>query len=680
MSRDPAALMEGPASFRDLALSEPVLQALIDVGYESPSPIQAATIPVLLAGADMLGQAQTGTGKTAAFALPALSRIELSLLEPQVLVLVPTRELALQVAEAFQRYAAHLKGFHVLPIYGGQSYQPQLNALRRGVHVVVGTPGRVIDHMNRGTLKLSALKLLVLDEADEMLAMGFVDAVESILEKTPPHRQVALFSATLAAPIRRIAQRHLRSPVEVTIKSKTSTATNIRQRYWVVSGMHKLDALTRILEAETFDGMLVFTRTKQGTVELAERLEARGFAAAPLNGDIPQAQRERTVARLKSGQIDILVATDVAARGLDVERISHVINYDVPYDTESYVHRIGRTGRAGRTGEAILFVAPRERNMLRAIERATRQSIEAMNLPSADAVNARRIARFKQRVTEALAQNGSEVFRPVLEELERETGVALLDIAAALASMSQGNTPLLLGAKPEAATAATSATGATGAKVEAGDAGDAGAPQTRVAPPAARRRPAEMRPIPPRPAAAEPIETRSADMPAPRPAATVTRLPDARLPDARPAHADASPPNPASSAALAPALTRAPVSMPTPAPARTRARVRATPREEPVRGRASAAEMETFRIEVGAQHGIKPGNIVGAIANEAGLEGTFIGRVDIREDHSYVDLPEGMPKPIFKELQKVRVVGRELRISRVTAKAPKPPRKLLTRR
>src|SRR6202050_211500 len=313
---DPADPTLSSATFRDLALSEAVLRALTDVGYESPSPIQAATIPVLLSGVDMLGQAQTGTGKTAAFALPALTRIDLTKHEPQVLVLVPTRELALPVAEACLKYAAHLKGFHVLPIYGGQSYQPQLNALRRGVHVVVGTPGRVIDHMNRGTLKLDGLTLVVLDEADEMLRMGFIDAVESILEQTPPQRQIALFSATIPAPIRRIAQKHLRSPVEVTIKSKTTTAANIRQRYWLVSGVHKLDALTRILEAEPFDGMLVFTRTKQSTVELAEKLEARGFAAAALNGDIPQPQRERTVAQLKSGQIDIVVATDGAARGL----------------------------------------------------------------------------------------------------------------------------------------------------------------------------------------------------------------------------------------------------------------------------------------------------------------------------------------------------------------------------
>jgi ATP-dependent RNA helicase DeaD len=601
MSAVPADDSPSATSFRDLALSEPVLRALTDVGYESPSPIQAATIPVLLSGADMLGQAQTGTGKTAAFALPALTRIDLSKHEPQVLVLVPTRELALQVAEAFLKYAAHLKGFHVLPIYGGQSYQPQLNALRRGVHVVVGTPGRVIDHMNRGTLKLTGLTLLVLDEADEMLRMGFVDAVESILEQTPPQRQVALFSATIPAPIRRIASKHLRTPVEVTIKSKTSTATNIRQRYWMVSGMHKLDALTRILEAETFDGMLVFTRTKQSTVELAEKLEARGFAAAPLNGDIPQPQRERTVGRLKAGQIDIVVATDVAARGLDVERIGHVVNYDVPYDTESYVHRIGRTGRAGRKGEAILFIAPRERNMLRAIERATRQAIEPMNLPTVDAVNALRIAKFKQRVTEAVPTAAAGALRPVLEQLESETGLPLIDIAAALASLSQGTTPLLLAGKSE--------------------------------------RPAEAHP--PAERAHGGREERS-----PRASERVPERQRDHAPESRRA------PDRSRAADAAPSFDRA---------------------RKP-RAKSAAGLMETFRIEVGSVHGIKPGNIVGAIANEAGIEGVHIGRVDIREDHSFVDLPDGMPKQIFKDLQKARVVGRELRISRVSEKPPKPPR------
>ncbi len=608
MSAVPADPIVNGVSFSDLALSEPVLRALADVGYESPSPIQAQTIPVLLSGKDMLGQAQTGTGKTAAFALPALTRIDLSRHEPQVLVLVPTRELALQVSEAFLRYAAHLKGFHVLPIYGGQSYQPQLNALRRGVHVVVGTPGRVIDHMNRGTLKLSGITLLVLDEADEMLRMGFVDAVESILEQTPPQRQVALFSATIPAPIRRIAAKHLHSPVEVTIKSKTSTATNIRQRYWMVSGMHKLDALTRILEAETFDGMLVFTRTKQATVELAEKLEARGFAAAPLNGDIPQPQRERTVARLKAGQIDILVATDVAARGLDVERIGHVVNYDVPYDTESYVHRIGRTGRAGRKGEAILFIAPRERNMLRAIERATRQVIEPMNLPSVDAVNTLRIAKFKQRISDTVAKGEANIYRPVLEQMEAETGLPLIDIAAALASLAQGTTPLLLAGKSERA--------------------PEHAP--RETPPPRAHTPSREH-VPPR----EHTPREQVPPPQYRPA-------DRESPTERQQSRDVPPP-------------RAPL------------------------GKSAAGQMETFRIEVGSVHGIKPGNIVGAIANEADIEGVHIGRVDIREDYSYVDLPEGMPKPIFKSLQTVRVAGRELRISRVSEKTPRPPRATLGR-
>ncbi len=652
-----------PVSFRDLALSEDILRALTDVGYESPSPIQAATIPVLLAGNDMLGQAQTGTGKTAAFALPALTKIDLSKKDPQVLVLVPTRELALQVAEAFQKYAGHLKGFHVLPIYGGQSYQPQLNALKRGVHVVVGTPGRIIDHMNRGTLKLSGLTLLVLDEADEMLRMGFVDAVESILQQTPPKRQVALFSATMPAPIRRIAQKYLHSPTEVTIKSKTSTAANTRQRFWVVSGMHKLDALTRILEAETFDGMLIFTRTKHATVELAEKLEARGFSAAALNGDIPQPQREKTVARLKSGQLDIVVATDVAARGLDVERISHVVNYDVPYDTESYVHRIGRTGRAGRTGEAILFIAPRERNMLRVIERATRQVIEPMNLPTVDAVNASRIGKFKARITEIMAKGEASAYRPVLEQLEEETGLPMIDIAAALASLAQGSTPLLLGAKAE----------------RRDEAPFREPPARNEARP---RRDREQHAAPERPARYERDVPADHHTPAARPAPARRPAPAERndtaerqSPTDQQARAERSPERDSPRRDSAPRAQDRDVSD-TPAPRTQRAR-------------SAASEMETFRIEVGATHGIKPGNIVGAIANEAGIEGVHIGRVDIRDDHSFIDLPEGMPNPIFKSLQKVRVAGRELRISRVKEKSAKPPRnpagrhverKLLSRR
>ena len=432
-------------AFADLGLSEQVLAAVAAIGYESASPIQAATIPALLEGADVLGQAQTGTGKTAAFALPILSRIDVSKKAPQALVLVPTRELAIQVAEAFQKYSTGLKGFHVLPIYGGQSYTPQLNALRRGTHVIVGTPGRVMDHLDRGTLTLEGITTVVLDEADEMLAMGFADAMESILGKLPAERQVALFSATMAPNIKRIAQRHLRNPREVIIRSRTTTGANIRQRFWMVSGVHKLDALTRILEVEPFDAMLVFARTKQGTAELAEKLQARGFSAVALNGDVPQALRERIVSQLKAGKIDILVATDVAARGLDVERISHVVNFDVPYDTESYVHRIGRTGRAGRSGDAILFIAPRERNMLRLIERATRQPIEQMNLPGVEAVHARRYERFKERVVAALAAPAAQQLRATITQLADETGSDALDLAVALASMLDAGVPILGG-------------------------------------------------------------------------------------------------------------------------------------------------------------------------------------------------------------------------------------------
>lgn len=555
-------------NFRNLSLNEAIVKALEDVGYETPTPIQAATIPHLLAGSDVVGQAQTGTGKTAAFALPILSRIELEQHSPQALVLVPTRELAIQVAEAFQRYAVHLKGFHVVPIYGGQSYAPQLHSLHRGVHVVVGTPGRVMDHIKQGSLKLATLKHIVLDEADEMLRMGFIDDVEWVLEQAPKQRQIALFSATMPAAIRRIAQNHLHKPAEVTIKSKTSTANNIRQRYWIVSGMHKLDALTRILEAEPFEAMLVFTRTKVATEELAQRLEARGFAAEALNGDIVQAQRERTIARLKSGQVDIVVATDVAARGLDVERVSHVVNYDVPHDPESYVHRIGRTGRAGRSGEAILFIAPRERNMLRVIERTTRHTMEEMALPTIEDVNDRRVARFHERISAALAADEGEPFRALIERYQSEHNVPAIEIAAALAAITQGKKPLLLDAE-----------GTRPAPVEA-----------RVE----KARPERARHERPR------HEKTGHEKAGP---AQRYRIPD-------------------------------------------------------------GATMETYRIEVGRVHGVQPGNIVGAIANEAGIDGKHIGRVVIRDDHSFVDLPAGMPKELVGQLRNARVAGQKLEISR----------------
>jgi len=556
---EPAAIPQ----FNELQLPANLLSALKELGYESPSPIQAATIPALLAGRDMMGQAQTGTGKTAAFALPALARLDMSLRRPQVLVLAPTRELAIQVAEAFQRYACHIPDFHVLPLYGGQSYSTQLAALKRGVHVIVGTPGRVIDHLERGSLKLADLRTLVLDEGDEMLRMGFIDDVESVLKRAPEQRQIVLFSATMPTAIRRIAKTYLRDPAEITIAVATTTATNIRQRYWWVTGVQKLDALTRILEVETFDALLIFTRTKIGTEELAQKLQARGFAATAINGDIQQAQRERTIQQLRDGKIDILVATDVAARGLDVERISHVLNYDVPHDTESYVHRIGRTGRAGRSGEAILFVTPREKNMLRAIERATRQPIEQMTLPTVEAVNDQRAARFVTRVMEALESTNLGPFRELVDRVLQERGVPAEEVAAALASLLQGDTPLLLKAdRPERAPSHT--------------ARDTGESESK-------------------------------------PPARSTR---------RPARGDT--------------------------------------RDEP--------GMETYRLDVGREHGVSPGNIVGAIANEAGIESRFIGRIDIRDAYSLIDLPEGMSKPVLAQLRKVWVAGQQLGI-RVAAEA-----------
>ncbi|MHB8310765.1 MAG: DEAD/DEAH box helicase [Metallibacterium sp.] len=551
------------ANFSALGLPEPLLRALQAVGYETPSPIQAATIPPLLAGKDLLGQAQTGTGKTAAFALPILARIDLTRAEPQALVLAPTRELAIQVAEAFSRYAAQLPGFHVLPIYGGQGYGPQLHALRRGAHVIVGTPGRVIDHLERGTLKLDALAHLVLDEADEMLRMGFIDDVESILKKTPPRRQVALFSATMPQAIRRIAQTYLRDPVEITIKGKTTTVAEVQQRYWLVSGLHKLDALTRILEVETFDGMIVFARTKQATDELAEKLSARGFSAAALNGDVPQALRERIVQRFKDAQIDILVATDVAARGLDVERVSHVLNYDIPTDTESYVHRIGRTGRAGRSGDAILFVTPRERHLLRAIERSTRQPITPMQLPGAEAVNDRRIARFMERITEARAREGTDEFQRLLERYEQEQNVPAIEIAAALARMVQGDKPLLLSDAPSAH-AREFAPDARGERHERGE---------------------------------------------------------------RPAHSGAA------------------------------RGARAT-------SGGTSGPLVTYRVEVGRRHGVKVGNLVGAIANEGGLDNSQIGSIALQGDHSFVDLPADLPAATLHSLAKARVGGERLLLRR----------------
>ena len=580
---------ETVTQFSQLELKNSIVKVLNDIGYETPSPIQAQTIPLLLEGKDVLGQAQTGTGKTAAFALPLLSNIDLKQKDPQVLVLAPTRELAIQVAEAFQKYASGLKKFHVLPIYGGQDYRGQIRGLERGVHVVVGTPGRVMDHMRRGTLKLTNLRALVLDEADEMLRMGFIDDVEWILEQTPPDRQIALFSATMPQQIRRIATKYLNEPEQVTIKDKTATAENIRQRYWLVSGLHKLDALTRILEAESFDGMLIFVRTKTATVELAEKLEARGYSTSALNGDIAQNQRERTIQQLKNGKIDILVATDVAARGLDVNRISHVVNYDIPYDTEAYIHRIGRTGRAGRTGDAILFVAPREKRLLGAIEKATRKKIELMELPSTEIINDKRVANFKQKITDTLANEDLTFFSQLVEQFQQEHNVPAVDIGAALAKLLQGDTPLLLQHKPERKTNRKERTQNKNDR-------DSDRPHKR------RERSSEK-------------DNRDKDKP---------RKPRERS---------------------------------------------ANKMDKPEEG------LQRYRIEVGHNHEVKPGNIVGAIASEAGLDGKYIGHIKIFDDHSLVDLPEGMPKEIFKDLKKTRVAGQPLNIS--TFDEDRPERKTL---
>ena len=554
-------------TFDDLLLNKSLLKILKEVGYETPSPIQEKTIPLLLEGRDIIGQAQTGTGKTAAFALPLISNMDLKQKDPQLLVLAPTRELAIQVSEAFQKYATYMKNFHVLPVYGGADYSGQIRALKRGVHVVVGTPGRVMDHMRKGTLKLGGLSAMVLDEADEMLRMGFIDDVEWILEQTPDDRQIALFSATMPQQIRRIATRYLNDPEQVTIKTKTATVNTIRQRFWPVSGVHKLDALTRILEAEDFDGMIIFVRTKNSTEELADKLKARGYSAAPLNGDIAQNKRERTVNALKKGQVDIVVATDVAARGLDVERISHVVNYDVPHDTESYVHRIGRTGRAGRQGDAILFVAPREKRMLNAIERATRQKIDMMELPSPEIINDKRIDKFKQKITDALAKEETSIFTQLIEQYQQEHNIPAIEIAAALAQQLQGENDFLLTNKPQR-------------KQKSRDDWDRDDRGSDKGSDRGRDRPRRDRP------------ERGDRASSPR-------------------------------------------------------------RGQEPRDTALDEGMERYRIEVGHDHQVKPGNIVGAIANEADIESKYIGRISIHDDHSTIDLPENMPKELLYTLKKV---------------------------
>jgi ATP-dependent RNA helicase DeaD len=560
-------LAEGQVCFHDLNLPVELCRALEQSGYEYPTEIQAKTIPPLLAGRDVLGQAQTGTGKTAAFALPLLTRLDVQLPETQVLVLTPTRELAIQVSESFLKYGQHLRGLRVAPIYGGSSYATQINALRRGAHVVVGTPGRIMDHMRESRLRIDMLQCLVLDEADEMLRMGFVEDVEWIVQQTPENRQIALFSATMPDPIRRIADQHLKNPSIVTVASKQRTADTIQQRFLIVDPKHKLEALQRILEAEATDGVIVFVKTKIATVEVADQLKALGYSAVALNGDIPQAQRERTIDQLKEGTINLLVATDVAARGLDVQRISHVINYDLPADAEAYVHRVGRTGRAGRVGRAILFLAPKQRGALRELDKAAGQGIEPMTIPTSKEINALRETRFKERIAVACtdAKNASfrgEQFRhfeKLISQCAEEHELSVLQVAAGLAMLAQGDRPFFVS--------------------EAAD------------------------------------------------------RPPARERDDRGSKRD-----------------------------RKRG-----PREGMVDlGDEIGADMESFRVEVGRIHGVKPGNLVGAVANEIGLDSRHIGPIRIHHDFSTIDLPSGMPREAFKVLGRAWVVGRQLRISKVS--------------
>ncbi len=564
-----------PITFDSLELLPQILQAVNESGYTIPSDIQAMSIPHLLAGKDIIGQAQTGTGKTAAFALPILCNIELNLRKTQVLVLAPTRELAIQVAEAFQTYAKHLPKINIVPVYGGAPYSEQLRGLKKGAHIVVGTPGRVMDHIRKGSLNLGNLQTLVLDEADEMLRMGFIDDVEWVLDQSPDSRQIALFSATMPTVIRRIAQKYLVEPELVKVATKTVTAATIRQRYWRVYGASKLDALTRILELEDHDAMLVFVNTKNMTLELADQLQTRGFACEALNGDIPQNGRERIVERLKRGRLDVLIATDVVARGLDVQRISHVINFDAPRDNESYVHRIGRTGRAGREGDAILFISRRETRLLRSIERTTKQPITEMEIPSVKKINELRVARYKKTILSTIEklQNSKDygVFTKLISELNEEDDVNFIDIAAALAHMSNNNKSFLLNES-------------------------------------------EFK----------------------------------HLKDKRPFKDDYDERNER------------------PNSRRDRGERK---KKAPMGGKATAlkgmpdVQMKRFRVEVGYDHGVKPGNIVGAIANEAGLDSKMIGQIEIYDGYSVVDLPDGMPKEVFSDLQKAWVCQQQLKIT-----------------
>jgi len=633
-----AVAEDSPATspFAALGLPEPFLTTLATIGYETPSDIQKATIPPLLAGRDLIGQAQTGTGKTAAFALPILANLDLEVRAPQAIVLAPTRELAIQVAEAFQTYARGLEDFRVLPIYGGQAYPLQLRPLERGVHVVVGTPGRVIDHLERGSLDLSSVRFFVLDEADEMLKMGFVEEVDKVLARAPEQRQIALFSATMPREVQRLAETYLHEPELVKFEERTQIAETIRQRYLVVKGNLKLDAVTRVLETEDFDAMLIFVRTKNDTVELADKLAARGHSCAALNGDMPQRARERTVDRLKDGRLDIIVATDVAARGLDVQRISHVLNYDLPTGIEAYTHRIGRTGRAGREGHAIVFVKPNERRALGSIERASGRKIEAYSVPTTDEVNASRIDRFKERIKENLGDGTErELHARVVTELAEETGAELLEIATVLAELAQGDKSLLFdaeGAQQGRERADEDNRGGHRGHQDRGrdDRGRGGRDGGRF----------------------------GRDDRGPRGGRDGGRFGrDDRGGQAggrfgrddrggRFGRDDRG--------------------------GRDGGRFGGGP-NKPMPGPTNEPGMVRYRVEVGYRDGVKPGNIVGAVANEGDISSEFIGRIEIFDNFSTIDLPEGMPSDTFRKLERTRVRGQELRIAELRPdRGPRP--------
>ena len=562
-------------TFSDLDLPEPLLRSLKKLGYETPSPIQAKAIPTVMDGKNIIGQAQTGTGKTAAFALPILANIDLKQNSPQALVLAPTRELAIQVAEAFQVYARYMKNFHVLPIYGGADMRGQLRSLSRGAHVVVGTPGRLLDHLRRKSLKLDKLKTVVLDEADEMLRMGFIDDVDTILAETPDTRQTALFSATMPDRIRQIANRHVSEPVLIKIEAKTATVDTIDQSFLIVNQGEKLDAMTRYLETEETEGIIVFVRTREATVTLAEKLNARGYSAAAINGDISQPMREKTIARLKKSTLDILVATDVAARGIDVERVSHVINFDIPYDSEAYVHRIGRTGRAGRLGKALLFVQPRERRLLGIIEKDTKQKLNAWQKPTAQQLADQRKSKLAEDLSARLDNKVADVYHKMVADLCESLEQPAEQIAAALLSDKF--------------------------------------PLEQIAPPPESKKPRR--------------ERNSRDQDNRRERDGSRERDNGRERSGR----DSG----------------------------NRER---SPRRE--RSDKSSIPFEQYRIEAGRDHGAQAKDIVGALANEAGLDREHIGRIELNDNHSLVCLPPGMPKDIYQLLQKVRVKGQPMKLSR----------------